>query len=135
MNRDTIYSMYSGPQLGRGLPVYAGSQRQVGGGIFGALARFALPVLKTVGKRALSVAKKTVRDVAMGKSGLKDALITNAKQEVVKAISPKKQSSPQQAQPPTIPQKRQPVKRKRQQPSKQNTSINKRKKRDIFQDR
>lgn len=78
-----MYSIYSQPQYGSGLPVYAGARRQSGGGILGSIARFALPILKNVGKRALGVAAKTVKDVATGKRGVGEALKRHGKRELL----------------------------------------------------
>ena len=52
---DRTAHFYASPSyVGSGFPVFAGSRRQRGGNIFGAIARAVLPTLKTVGKRALS---------------------------------------------------------------------------------
>ena len=83
----TTYDLYSKPQYGKGLPVYAGVRRQSGGGILGAIARFALPVLKNVGRRALNVAAKTAKDFASGKRGVGEAIKRHAKKEAVSAVS------------------------------------------------
>ena len=53
-------------------PVFvAASRRQRGGGFFGRIARFAIPILKnigaTVGKEALNFASNTLSDVSQGK--------------------------------------------------------------------
>ena len=50
---DDTLAFYSRPSTeyrGGGFPVFAGSRRQRGGGIFGSLKRFFLPIAKNVGK-------------------------------------------------------------------------------------
>lgn len=82
---EAIYSQptYSG---GGGIPFFAGSRRQFGGGIFGSLARLVLPTakraLKTIGKSALSVGKNVAADVLRGRN-ITDALIDHSKQEAL----------------------------------------------------
>jgi len=69
--------MAGGGQYFASMPVYAGSRRQMGGGFFGTLKRFAAPILKklvphlaNVGKRvaksAINVGKGVVGDVIAG---------------------------------------------------------------------
>ena len=72
MKMDRTAAFYSGPSYqfrGAGFPVYAGSRRQRGGSILGALKQMVLPALsnlgKTVGKAALSQAVGLASDVAM----------------------------------------------------------------------
>ena len=52
---DPTVRFYSQPTyaVGGGFPVFAGSRRQRGGGIFGSLAKMVLPVIKTVGSAVL----------------------------------------------------------------------------------
>ena len=52
---DVTSHFYSQPSYvgGSGFPVFAGTRRQRGGGILGALAKTVLPVLKSTGKRLL----------------------------------------------------------------------------------
>lgn len=54
---EALYEFYNVPQTGGSLPVFQGSKRHLaGGGFFGTLARFALPILKSIGKRAIGAA-------------------------------------------------------------------------------
>ena len=82
---EAIYSQptYSG---GGGIPFFAGSRRQFGGGIFGSLARLVLPTatraLKTIGKSALTVGKNVAADVLQGRN-IADAFIDHSKQEAL----------------------------------------------------
>ena len=73
---DRTASFYAQPSYGGGFPVFSGSRRQRGGGIFGALARMALPFAKRVGssilkrgaRQAIGLAQDVVSDVAAGKN-------------------------------------------------------------------
>ena len=82
---EAIYSQptYSG---GGGIPFFAGSRRQFGGGIFGSLARLVLPTatraLKTIGKSALTVGKNVAADVLQGRN-IADASMDHSKQEAL----------------------------------------------------
>ena len=92
----SIESLYSQPTYtgGGGIPFFAGSRRQFGGGIFGSLARLVLPVVKNVflptatralqtfGKSALNVGKNVAMDVLQGRN-VKEALIDHSKQEAM----------------------------------------------------
>ena len=66
---DPTAQFYSQPSyVGAGFPVFSGSRRQRGGGIFGSLAKMVLPVLKSVGSSVLRTAGRQAvglaRDVA-----------------------------------------------------------------------
>ena len=66
---DPTARFYSQPSyVGAGFPVFSGSRRQRGGGIFGSLAKMVLPVLKSVGSSVLRTAGRQAvglaRDVA-----------------------------------------------------------------------
>ena len=82
---DATARFYSQPSyVGGGFPVFAGSRRQRGGGIFGSLAKMVLPALKSVGSSVLrNVGREAVglaRDVAdtalsgQGLSGIRQTL-------------------------------------------------------------
>ncbi len=87
--QEGIIDFYRQPQMGGGMPVFTGSRRyQSGGGFFSTLARFALPLLGKVGKRALSVAARTATDVLDRHRPIKDALYDNTMQEVRTVFSP-----------------------------------------------
>ena len=119
----SLHTIYSQPQLGRGLPVYAGWRRQSGGGILGSIARFAMPILKNVGKRALNVAAKTAKDVVSGKRGVGAALKKHGKREAISAIHNLVGTPPSPTKKSRKVAKRRPKRRK---------GINKRKNGDIF---
>ena len=58
---DPTARFYSQPSYvggGAGFPIFSGSRRQRGGGIFGSLAKMVLPVLKNVGSSILRTAGK-----------------------------------------------------------------------------
>ena len=63
---DKTANFYSQPTYvsGGGFPVFAGSRRQRGGGIFGSLAKMVLPALKTVGKSVLRSAAREATGLA-----------------------------------------------------------------------
>ena len=102
----SIESLYSQPTYsgGGGIPFFAGSRRQFGGGIFGSLARLVLPTAKralsTIGKSALKVGRNVAVDVLRGRN-IKDALVKHSKQEALTQLEDHlKQESPPQPQPP-----------------------------------
>ncbi len=84
--QEEIIKFYSRPQFGGGGGsgvVFSGSRRQqVGGGFFGSLARFAVPMLKTIGSRGLNVAPRTASDVLQEGRPLKPSLLDNTMEEV-----------------------------------------------------
>jgi len=93
--QEEIIKFYSRPQFGGGSAgvVFSGSRRQqVGGGFFGSLARFALPMLKTIGSRVLNVASRTASDVLQEGRPLKQSLLDNTMDEVQSIL--RKRSSP-----------------------------------------
>ena len=69
---DQTALFYSRPTHGGGFPVFAGSRRQRGGGIFGSLKNFFLPVAKKIGRSLFSqgvgLAKDIAEDALAGKS-------------------------------------------------------------------
>ena len=83
-----ISQFYSQSQLGNGsMPVFVGSRRgQMGGGFFSSLARFAIPILKNIGRGALRVVGKTATDVLDHQRPLGSALVDNALREVQSAM-------------------------------------------------
>jgi hypothetical protein len=75
---DPVSDFYSRPQIGHGISVFQGSRRQVGGGIFASIQRFAVPILRRIGQKLLSLAphvgnkamevvNDTISDVRSGK--------------------------------------------------------------------
>jgi hypothetical protein len=83
--QEEITAFYSRPQMGSGMPVYAGANRW-GGGFFSTLARFAMPLLKSFAGRAVNVAARTASDVIEGRRPIKEALVGNTLDEVRTAI-------------------------------------------------
>jgi hypothetical protein len=83
-----IAQFYSQSQLGNGsMPVFVGSRRgQMGGGFFSSLARFAIPILKNIGRGALRVVGRTATDYLDHQRPLGAALVDNALREVQSAI-------------------------------------------------
>ena len=86
---DSTASFYSQPShdfRGGGFPVFAGSRRQRGGGIFGTLKSSFAPVAKTVGKSLLSHGLGLARDVAhdaLAGRSIKDSLLDRGKSRAV----------------------------------------------------
>lgn len=81
---------YSQPSYvgGINIPVYAGSRRQAGGSVFGAIKRAVVPSLKTagkeMGKQAFGLFTDVAGDVLKGKS-LSEAVKERAKERAIKA--------------------------------------------------
>ena len=73
-----IYDIYSN-QSGGYLPVFSGYR---GGGFFGTLAKFALPVLKNLGKRALGVVTRGASEYLSGNKKLSTAMLDELGDEV-----------------------------------------------------
>jgi hypothetical protein len=88
--QDQIFQFCSQPQLGGGgMPIFMGARHPgmlVGGGFFSTLARFALPLLKNIGGRALRVAACTATHVIDQRRPLGDSLMQNTLQEVKSAF-------------------------------------------------
>jgi hypothetical protein len=89
--QDEIYNFYS--QSGGSMQVFAGARRpgMVGGGFFSTLARFALPILKSIGGRVLRVAARTARDVVGNHRNLGESLLQNASREMMRSSPVNKQ--------------------------------------------
>ena len=79
---DDTALFYSRPTYGAGFPVFTGARRQRGGGIFGTLKRFFLPVAKKLGKnlfhQGVGLAKDMAQDVIQGKS-IKSSFLDHGK--------------------------------------------------------
>ena len=90
--QEQILHFYSRPQVGGGgaMSVFAGSRRSsgsmVGGGFFSTLARFAIPILKNLGGRALRVAARTATDVIDQRRPFGESLRDHTIQEVKSAF-------------------------------------------------
>ena len=81
-----FYSRPSHEFRGGGFQVFTGSRRQRGGGIFGSLKNFFLPVAKHLGKKLLSHGVGLARDVAqdaMEGRSIKDSLINRGKARAI----------------------------------------------------
>ncbi len=62
--------------MGGNLAVFSGSRRHLkGGGFFGTLARFAFPLLKKLGKRALGAFTRGSTQYLSGEKKFKDAMV------------------------------------------------------------
>lgn len=83
---DRTAQFYSAPTYhfrGAGFPVYAGSRRQRGGSILGALRNFAMPIFNKIKQKALNesfgLAKGLMYDAVSGKD-LKQSLLKRGSQ-------------------------------------------------------
>ena len=87
---DPVADFYSKPQLWSGIAIYQGNRRQSGGGIFQSIARFAVPILRTIknkllgiapalGNKAMKVVKDAIGDVQSGKRTFVQALRENTR--------------------------------------------------------
>ena len=91
---DPVADFYSKPQLGSGIAIYQGNRRQAGGGIFQSIARFAVPILRTIknklgiapalGNKTMEVVKDTIEDVQSGKRTIVQALRDNTRDQLRK---------------------------------------------------
>lgn len=73
---DALYNTYVQPQTGGNLPVFSGSRRHLkGGSFFGTLARFAFPILKNLGRRALGAVSRGATQYLSGNKPLGSAMI------------------------------------------------------------
>lgn len=79
---DINIDFYSKPQQIGGYPVFRGARRQIGGSFLSGIARYAIPILKFLGRAALNIAGNTASDVLQGKQSLKDAAIEHGLNEI-----------------------------------------------------
>ena len=83
---DQTALFYSRPSHGAGFPVFMGSRRQRGGGIFGSLKNFFLPVAKKVGRSLFSqgvgLAKDVMQDALEGKN-IKSSFLDRGKSRAI----------------------------------------------------
>lgn len=83
---DATALFYSHPSVGAGFPVFAGARRQRGGGIFGSLKNFFLPMAKKLGRNLLHQGVGLARDIAQdaleGKN-IKNAFLDRGKSRAV----------------------------------------------------
>ena len=86
MSRDILVDFYSKPQLGGGLAVFQGARRQVGGSFLSSLARFAIPILKFLGKKALGVATNVASDVIDKKMSFRESIPRRTREEVLQTL-------------------------------------------------
>lgn len=94
---DPIADFYSRPQTGSGITLFQGSRKQVGGGIFASIQRFAVPILRRIGQKLLSIApdvgskamevvKDTIADVRKGKR-IGEAIKSNVSEKIRKTLN------------------------------------------------
>ena len=113
---DATAHFYSAPT---GFTPFSGSRRQVGGGIFGSLARAIIPKLKDFGKaaahRALATATNVASDIAQGYS-IGDALKSHGKEFLKDSLSDGINRIAAQKRPPSLLVASTPPKRMKQGP-------------------
>ena len=62
---DAVAHFYSGPQAGSGIPIYSGSRRQMGSGLWSTIQRIARPILaRFLPSNAKVLASKAIGAVA-----------------------------------------------------------------------
>jgi hypothetical protein len=86
MSSEILVDFYSKPQLGGGFPVFQGSRRQIGGSFLSSLARFAIPVLKFLGRKVLGVAGNVASDVINRKMSFKESVPKRAKEGIMETL-------------------------------------------------
>lgn len=84
---DTLVDFYSRPQLGGGLAVFQGTRRQIGGSFLSSLARFAIPILKFLGRKALGVAGNVAADVLTKNVPLRESITRRGKEGLSETIT------------------------------------------------
>ena len=91
---DALYNFYKSPQTG-GSAVFAGSKRHtVGGGFFGTLLRGAIPLLKSIGRRALGTVSQGATNYLSGKSEFLPAMVSEIGNEAMNFLQPSDTPSP-----------------------------------------
>lgn len=101
---DSLYKLYSNPQHGAGMATFSGSKRHlIGGGILGTIARFAIPLLKSVGRTLMSGATRGATDYLAGNQNFLPAMVSGVGNEVASRMAPPKRKAT----------RRQPAKKKR----------------------
>ena len=84
---DAVANFYSGPQVGNGIPVYSGSRRQMGSGLWGTIQRIARPILakftprfgRTVADKTISALAGAASDALNQRSSFADSLKARGK--------------------------------------------------------
>ena len=79
---EALYHTYS--QSGGALPVFSGSRRHmVGGGFFGTLMRYAIPLIKNIGRRSLGAVSRGATQYLSGNKDLGSAMVDEFAGEAV----------------------------------------------------
>ena len=92
---DPQADFYSQAPVGAGISVYNGGRRQLGGGLFASIQRFAMPIMRHIGKKLLKVApdigagvlhvaKQTISDVHHGRKRFNKAMKSNIRNKIFK---------------------------------------------------
>ena len=96
-----LYEFYLPNQSGGGMPVYIGQHNQRGAGFFGALARFALPVVKTIGRALLGGGLDAAHRVVNKRQPVGKAIASS----IAKQFAPRKRPATQTTSQPRIKRK------------------------------
>lgn len=110
---DALYLTFSQPQSGSYLPAFAGSRLQYGNGIFSTIARFAFPILKSLGQRLLGAAVRGGTSYLSGEKKFVPAMVDELTDEAGNLVNEginkirKRKASNQQGENNLISRKRQ----------------------------
>jgi hypothetical protein len=91
---DAVANFYSGPQLGNGIPIYSGSRRQMGSGLWGTIQRIARPILakfmprfgRTAADKAISALAGAASDALNHRSNFADSFKARGKAYVQETL-------------------------------------------------
>ena len=125
---DAVAHFYSGPQSGNGIPIYSGSRRQLGSGLWGTIQRIARPILakfvprlgKTVANKAIGVLAGAASDALNHRNSFVDSMKSRGQMQVQETIEDlMRQSGGQRSvkrRKASTPKKRPPAKRPKKNP-------------------
>ena len=81
---EALYNTYVGPQTGGMLPVFSGSKRHLtGGGFFGTIMRYAIPLLKNIGRRFLGATTRGATQYLSGNKKFIPAMVDELSGEAI----------------------------------------------------
>lgn len=86
MTSDILMDFYSRPQLGGTMAVFKGARRQIGGSFLSSLARFAIPILKFLGKKAVGVATNVATDVIDRQMSLRESVPKRTRESIMETL-------------------------------------------------
>lgn len=91
---DAVAHFYSGPQAGSGIPIYSGSRRQMGSGLWSTIQRIARPILarflpsnaKVLASKAIGAVAGAASDALANRSSFGESLKARAKVETQQTL-------------------------------------------------